>query len=322
MQFVKNLLLLFNISVKSTLKTCAFLFKIMIPVSILLKILVSTGWIVYVGQAFAPLMKLLGLPGEMGLVWATTLLGNIFGGILVLLSSLSTIQLSIAQMSVLTFLFLIAHTLIIETTITYKIGIKIVPMVLFRLLVAFVGGFILNFIYSYFDILQEPAKILMPHPTSPENTIWQWILNELQRYGTMIVFIFGLIFLLEVLKKLDWIKYIERVFAPFVNAIGISVKIIPMTIIGITLGLAYGGALIIKESRENEFSKKDILYALFLMAIFHSMIEDSLLALSIGGHYSSILIFRTVFAFTILFCIVRFTKNKSDTWVKKYFFKR
>ena len=322
MQFVKEFLSLFNISVKSTLKTCAFLFKIMIPVSILLKILQSTGWIIYVGQAFAPLMKPLGLPGEMGLVWATSLLGNIFGGILVLLSSLSTIQLSIAQMSVLTFLSLIAHTLIIETAITYKIGIKIIPMVLFRLLIAFAGGMILNFIYSSFGILQEPAKILMPHPTSPENTFWQWIFNELQRYATMVFFIFGLIFLLEILKKLDLIKYINKVFAPFVNAMGVSVKIIPMTIIGITLGLAYGGALIIKESRENEFSAKDIFYAMFLMAIFHSMIEDSLLMLSVGGHYSSILLFRTLFAFIIMFCIVRFTKNRNDAWIKKYFFRR
>ncbi|MDL2314933.1 hypothetical protein LJC16_01600 [Bacteroidales bacterium OttesenSCG-928-C19] len=319
---VKDILSILSTSVKSTLKTCAFLFKIMIPVSILLKILQSTGWIVYVGQAFAPLMQPLGLPGEMGLVWATSLLGNIFGGILVLLNTLSHMQLSIAQMSVLTFLILIAHTLIIETTITYQIGIKIVPMILFRLILAYLGGLILNLVYSSFGILQEPANVLMPYPTNPENTIGQWILNELQRYGTMMLFIFGLVLLLEILKKLDWIKYIERAFAPFVNAIGISAKIIPMTIIGITLGLAYGGALIIKESRENDFSAKDIFYAIFLMAIFHSIIEDSLLMLSLGGHYSSILIFRTVFTFLIMFCIVRFTKNWNDIKIQRYFFRK
>ena len=117
-------------------------------------------------------------------------------------------------------------------------------------------------------------------------------------------------------------KYIDKAFAPFVNAMGIDIKIMPMTIIGITLGLAYGGALIVKESRENKFSRKDIFYALFLMAIFHSMIEDSILMFSIGGHFSSILLFRTVFAFLIMYGIVRLTKKWEDRKISRYFFIR
>ena len=55
-------------------RTSLILFKIMIPVSIVIKILRETGVIEIIGVAFAPVMELLGLPGAMGLVWVLSLI--------------------------------------------------------------------------------------------------------------------------------------------------------------------------------------------------------------------------------------------------------
>ena len=77
-----------NRIIKKWFSACSVFFKIMIPVSLIIKILEETGLMQYVGYALSPLMQPLGLPGEMGLVWAATMLSNIYGGLLSL-SSLS-----------------------------------------------------------------------------------------------------------------------------------------------------------------------------------------------------------------------------------------
>ena len=58
------------------------LFKIMVPVVIVVKLLRVSGAIHYVGLALSPLMSLVGVPGEMGLVWGTTMVINPYAGVI------------------------------------------------------------------------------------------------------------------------------------------------------------------------------------------------------------------------------------------------
>ena len=55
------------------------LFRIMVPVVIVVKILSELGLVKYIATVFAPVMSLVGLPGEMGLVWATAVITNMYG---------------------------------------------------------------------------------------------------------------------------------------------------------------------------------------------------------------------------------------------------
>ena len=78
-----------------TIKSAIGLYKIMIPISIAVKLLQYFGLITYLGAALAPIMQLVGLPGTCGIVWATTMVTNIYGGMmafysLALSSTLST----------------------------------------------------------------------------------------------------------------------------------------------------------------------------------------------------------------------------------------
>ena len=76
--------------IKETLKeagsTTLILFKILIPISIIIKILAELGAIEIIGEALTPAMGVIGLPGEFGLVWATAMLTNIYGGLVVIFS--------------------------------------------------------------------------------------------------------------------------------------------------------------------------------------------------------------------------------------------
>ena len=300
-------------------RTCKILFKILIPISILIKILQETGGINYVSNFFDPLMQLMGLPGEMGIVWASAIFGNLYGGLLAFYSLQSTVSLTVAQVTILMTALLIAHSFLMEVVVVYKAGLKWIPIVLFRLGMAVVVGIFLNFFYSATNLLQEPASQIMALSAPADQSITAWIINELKNYISIALIILALITVLEILKRIGLIAKLNKLLEPVLNFIGMTSKIVPLTIIGLTLGLAYGGALIIDETHATSISKKDIFYSLLLMSLFHSIIEDTMLVASAGGNWSGIVLFRFVFAFITTAILIRITRNWDDAKMDKYF---
>ena len=244
-------------------RTCKILFKILIPISILIKILQETGGINYVSNFFDPLMQLMGLPGEMGIVWASAIFGNLYGGLLAFYSLQSTVSLTVAQATILMTALLIAHSFLMEVVVVYKAGLKWIPIVLFRLGMAVVVGMFLNFFYTATGLLQEPASQIMTLSAPADQSIAAWVINELKNYVSIALIILALIATLEILKRIGLIEKLNKLLEPILNFIGMTSKIVPLTIIGLTLGLAYGGALIIDETRATSISKKDIFYYQF-----------------------------------------------------------
>ena len=300
-------------------RTCKILFKILIPISILIKILQETGGINYVSSFFDPLMQLMGLPGEMGIVWASAIFGNLYGGLLAFYSLQSTVSLTVAQVTILMTALLIAHSFLMEVVVVYKAGLKWIPIVLFRLGMAVVVGIFLNIFYSTTGLLQDPASQIMTLSTNPDGGIAAWIINELKNYLSIALIILALIAILEILKRIGLINKLNKLLEPVLSFIGMTSKIVPLTIIGLTLGLAYGGALIIDETRATSISKKDIFYSLLLMSLFHSIIEDTMLVASAGGNWSGIILFRFIFAFITTAILIKITKNWDDNKMDKYF---
>jgi hypothetical protein len=59
------------------------LMKIMIPALIIVRCIELLGWIEALGVMIHPVMILVGLPGETGLVWMAAMIGNIYTGMAV-----------------------------------------------------------------------------------------------------------------------------------------------------------------------------------------------------------------------------------------------
>ncbi len=310
---VLNKILFFFISIfKQSIKTSLVLFKIMIPISIIVKLLQYTGAIDYIGMALYPLMKFVGLPGEMGLVWATGMITNLFGGVLAFINLSVGLNLSIAQVTIISVMMLIAHTFPIELTIARKTGTKILTMFIVRFGFAFLFGVLLNLVYKSFNVLQEPAVMQMKPSIVVDNSLWSWALNELKNYMFIYLFVFSLMLLLEILKLIGVIDLITKALSPVLGFLGIGKGVITITIVGLTLGVVYGGALIINETKTKTINRRDVFYAMVMMGIFHSIIEDSILMISLGGHYSGVIIGRFVFTIIVIFLLVRLTKSLSD----------
>ncbi len=96
------------------------LIKITVPVVIITKILEELGLIDAISSLFAPLLSLMGLPGELGLVWATAIFTSIYGGLAVFASLAPDLHLTSAQLTVLCSAILYAHSLPVELTVSRK----------------------------------------------------------------------------------------------------------------------------------------------------------------------------------------------------------
>ena len=94
----------------------------------------------------------------------------------------------------------------------------------------------------------------------------------------------------------------------------------PITIIGTTLGISYGGGLIIQEARSGKLSEKDAFLSVSLMGLTHSLIEDTILMMTIGASLLGILLGRVVFAIIAMIILVRLISMLSDRIFRGYFY--
>jgi hypothetical protein len=305
-------------TLKDAGSTTLTLLKILIPVSIIVKILSEFGAIEIIGNYLSHAMGIVGLPGEFGLVWATAMLTNIYGAIVVLFTLSLTSTYSVAQVTVLGGMMLFAHALPIEARIAQKAGVKLWFTLSLRILGATAFGFVLNIIFSSFNLFQNESHMLW-QPDIIDPTLFQWILDQIKYYFIIFLIILSLVTLMRILKKTGVINRLNIFLKPGLELLGMSKNAAPITIIGMTLGLAYGGGLIIREAKSNVLSKKDTFLSLSLMGLSHSLIEDTLLILSIGATLFGVLFARVLFTILIISILIRIINRLSKKTFEKYF---
>ena len=291
----------------------------MVPISILIRFIQEWDLLTYFSYVLSPVMSLVGLPAEMSLVWLTSMVVSIFGGFLALFSIYPSLPepLTVAQMTTLLTMTLVAHTFPIELTISQKTGIKTGVMLAIRFGFAILLGFFMSRMYNFFGWLQEPISILPIFVVEPNGWI-EWGIGQLRNYTIIIIVIFSLITLLRFLQVSGAINAINKAMKPALKWLNISTDMLPLTIIGLTMGIAYGGGLMIEECKQKQFKPKEVFYSMTLMGLFHSIIEDTILMLSMGGHWSGVILFRTIFAFIVTYVIVKCTRRIDEKYFLKY----
>jgi hypothetical protein len=301
---------------RDTFKTSYDLFKIIIPLSILTKLLTDMGVTDYLGLTLSPVMEVVGLPGSMGLVWATAMVTQTYGALVVFASLAPEANLTVAQVTVLTTMILIAHSLPIEVRITQVAGLRMWSMACLRVACALLLGWLLNQIYVAGNFLQTPNQALWnPSPRDPS---WLgWAQAEVKNLLTIFLIILALLFIMKLLERLGIIILFKKLLGPVLAILGMSEAAVPTTIIGMTLGLSFGGGLIIQEAHSGRLSKQDVFFSLAFLSICHSIIEDTLLMLVLGGHLSGIFWGRVLFSLLVIFLLVRIIQKIPEATFNK-----
>jgi hypothetical protein len=294
---------------KDALSASLELFKVMIPILVAVKILQEMGLIQYLALPLEPVMKLVGLPAEMGIVWASALINNIYTGMIVLASLVGDTPLTSAQATVLGVLLLVGHALPVECAIARKSGARFLFQVVSRLIGAFILAWLLHMIYSATGTLQGSATMLFTPENGGDPTIMAWVISQIKNMASIVLIIFTLMSIMRILQAIRVIDLMNRLLRPVLSLIGIGPKASAITVIGLTMGLSYGGGLIINEAKNGNVGKEDIFYSLTLMGLCHSLIEDSLLIMLIGGHISGVLWGRLVFSLIAMAGIVQLVRR-------------
>jgi len=304
---------------KESIAVALPLYRIMIPMIILVKILKEMGVVEILGYWLAPLMSIVGLPGSMGLVWGATMLGGFFPGIIIFADLSSSEVLTVNQVTVLSSLMLIAHSLPIELQIANKAGSRWLSMGIIRILGALFYGMILNQILNWGNWLTEKS-VLLWHPNTEVLDFQIWIFEQVKALLIMFVVLFLLLQFMKLRDVLGLNKAIKFIFQPFLNKLGIGREATNITVIGMTLGIAYGGGLIIKEARAGNIPSRDIFFSLVLMGFLHSVVEDTILMMILGGSIWGFLVGRMIFAFILVWFMVRLFSLISEQRFQKFFF--
>jgi hypothetical protein len=263
-------------------------------------------------------MQLVGLPDSMGLVWATTLITNIYGGMIIFVSMAAQEPLTIAQVTVLGGMMLLAHNLPVEVRIAQKTGVRIAFNLLLRIGGALLFGFLLHLIYSSGNWLQE-SNVLLWKPdaiTDPSLPAWAWM--QLKTLAQVFIVIAVLVAFLKLLKTTGFERILIFLLSPILRLLGLGNKTASITIIGMNLGLTYGGGLLIAEAKKGELSQREVFGAISLIAICHSLIEDTLLVMLLGADISGALYLRLVFAFIVIGVGIRLVGKLSDAVFYQY----
>ncbi len=301
--------------IRETWLTSWELIRITIPIAILTKILEEFGLIAYLSAALEPVMGLIGLPGSLGLVWATAILTNLYGGIAVFAALAPGLLLTSGQITVLCSAMLIAHSLPIELSISKRAGANIIPIGSLRLLGAVIYAFLLNQICIGFHFWQEEAQILFK-ATAESRDLLRWMLDLLQNQGLIILIIFCIVLCMRILRTVGILNLLEKILAPVLPFFGMGRQAAPITVVGMIMGISYGGALIIRETNTGKMAREEVFNSMALMGLCHGLVEDTLVMAAIGGKIGGILWGRILFSLFVTYVLVKLLHALADKRIK------
>ncbi|WP_341668896.1 nucleoside recognition domain-containing protein [Alcaligenes sp. SDU_A2] len=286
--------------------------RIMLPIMIGVRIAAQLGLVEMAGRFIGPVMAWVGLPPEAGIVWATTALAGIYAGIGSMAALGDTLSLNAAQVSILGSMMLLAHNLPMEQAIVRKAGASFWLTALLRLGCALLYAALLAWLLPAAGLLQEPISLswLYGQASSTQGG-WEgwtdWLLGTAGSLLMTWLIILGLLLALSILEKIGVTRLLTRLLLPLLRFSGLEERVAPTTTVGVLLGLSYGGALIIDESRQQNYSPRTRLLALSWLSLCHSLIEDTLLIMALGANFWVVVAGRIALTLLVVGAMARLT---------------
>lgn len=287
---------------------CIPLYKILIPFVFIVKLLEISGVIEFLAKLIQPLMSLVGLTPELGLVLVTAILVNMYAAIVLFINLIPILDVNVAQVTILTTMILVCHNIPIESAVCKAAGISFTYTALLRFFSAFLLGFILKLIYFNFELLMEPFDTLVkldPLPTE----FWPWLYYQFINLVYVFFIVCIMVIILEILKKIGIERLFEIIFVPPLKLFGIQKEAMNIIIVGMTIGIQYGGGILIKDVKSGKIDKQSVFLAVSLLNLLHAIIEDTILMALIGGHISGILFARIIFSLILSYIIFMIYKR-------------
>jgi len=257
-----------------------WLLKILVPISFLTALLVHFGIIYRLDFLLTPVMNWLSLPASAALVLIIGLFTGIYGTV----AALSVMAFSMDHMILMAIFTLISHNLIQESIVQGNSGINPFVVASFRLIMAFVVTFVCAKIIGVtpdqgivlsLDSLDKSQRLFFP-------MLQEWGAGTAKLCLQIFCIIMPLMVLLELAKIFNIIQMITRIFSPVVAFLGLDRSCGMLWLTAAIFGLAFGSAVIVEETRANEYDPEALTKLHLSIGVNHAMIEDPMLFLPLG----------------------------------------
>lgn len=295
--FISRVKSCFTKSINPSVKTIKWLLSLMIPISFVVMLLDYSGVLLIISGYTGPLMSYFGLSGQTALVLLSGGLINIYSALAVI----STIDITMRELTILSVMILIAHNLIIETAVQKKTGSAGYWMLLLRIIAAITAGLILNI------VLPANAVILHASTKTVSSGFWptivQWLTGTLQLTGKVVIIIVSLNFLQKLLDEFSITLWLSKFLTPFLRAMGLPLQASFLWLIANVIGLTWGSAVLIEQTREGKISRREANILNHHIAISHSLLEDTLLFVAIGVPVIWLIMPRLILAFVVVWLL-------------------
>ncbi len=127
---------------------------------------------------------------------------------------------------------------------------------------------------------------------------------------------------MKILDRLGITKIMNRLLEPILTSMGIEKSATTVTILGMVLGISYGGGLIIRDVSSGRLSSKNVFFSMSLMGLSHAIVEDTLLMMSLGGNITGLLLARVGFTWLVIVCLVKVVNRIPDRIFYRYLFRQ
>jgi len=284
--------------IPKAVKTIGWLLKLIIPISLAVRLLQYTGLLDYIAQFLHPVFQAVGLPGASAIAFVCSLFLPLYAPIAII----GTLHLTIREISILAIMCLISHNTLVESAVQKKTGSSFWFVWFLRVGMSFVAAFLWN------QLLPEDMGMSAGQTVALEElTFWpmllDWGLGALKLCLTMALIVTGLMILQRLMEAFHVMDWLAHFFAPFMRVMGLSKDSSFLWFVANIIGLTYGSAILIEQMENKRLSVADARMLNNHLAISHSLLEDTLLFVAIGVPLFWVTVPRVLLAMAVVWVL-------------------
>ena len=281
-----------RLALPRSLSICLWLLKVMLPISLAVRVLQYVGVIDWLAGYLSPVFSYIGLSGDSAFVFLTSIFLPLYPTIAVM----TTLTLTLREATILAVMCLVSHNLPVECSVAHKTGSRFGEIVAFRIAMSFVAAVALNWLLPQSD---APFNFLASATT--EVTSWgmllmQWLTSSISLIVTIVLIVTALMVLQRVLEEFGWMHRIAHSLSPLMRLFGLPSGCSLLWLTGNVVGMAYGAAIMIDEVEEGRLTREEANLVNHHLGVSHSLLEDTMLFVAMGISFWWICLTRLVLA--------------------------
>ena len=285
-----------KVTMPSALRTSWWMVRITVIISFSVELLRYFGMIAWISKGLSPVFELVGLPGEAAFVYISGYFVNVYSAIAVL----TFIPLDARSITIIGVMVLCSHNMIVETAVQQKTGSSFWRIFMVRTISAFCLGFILNLLMPASSAGIHPTTETFKHDLAIGILFRDWAFSTGKLILQMTIIIITLSVVQRLLSEFGVIRWLSKMLRPLLFIFGLPGKTSFLWIVANFLGLAYGAAVMIEETKKGKIAPRDVDLLNHHIGVSHSNLEDLLLFFAAGGLFWWMLLSRMCWAIVLV----------------------